>query len=412
MNFPNHSMKLVGKSKDRSRMGASAMRKLNGALLLEIIREQGRISRAELARASRLTKPTVSSQVADLIELGIVVEDGAGEPDERGGKPPKLLRFNSEWGGLVAAEISTAGIRVWYADLDGNRLDSEHATFPAEMDSSQVLNLTCDAIDALLRRGRQRKQKLRAMAVAAPGRVDARSGTVLEAGIFHWHDVPVMARIQRAFRVPVLVDNDVNLAALGEMHAGLAQGVDDFVLIRLGTGIGAGVVLGRQLYRGSHWAAGEIGHMIFDRSALADEAIERGHLELAIGGDRVRERMRKAAAGRIPADAATPGAHLASRLSEAMLLDDPVAAGVLEEVAAQLGVVVADMAATLDPELIVLAGEMFDLLTDRIKEFVGRVIPWPVRIERSALGEDAALMGAIGSARAIAHELLCDLDRG
>jgi predicted NBD/HSP70 family sugar kinase len=388
------------------------MRKVNGALLLDIIRERGRVSRAELARASSLTKPTVSSQVADLIDRGVVVEDGAGEPDERGGKPPKLLRFNSEWGGLMAAEISTAGIRAWCADLDGRRLDSESAAFTPELGPDHVLQVTCEAMEALLGRGKRRRQKLLAMAVAAPGRVDARSGVVLEAGIFHWRNVPVMERIERAFRVPVLVDNDVNLAALGEMHAGLAQGVDNFILIRLGTGVGAGVVLGRQLYRGSHWAAGEIGHMIFDRASVAEEAIERGHLELAIGSDRVRERMRKAAASRPASEGATPGSHLAARLSEAALLNDPVAAEVIDEVAAQLGVAVADMSAALDPELVVLSGELFDLVTDRIKEFVERVIPWPVRIERSALGEDAALMGAIGSARGIAHELLCDLDRG
>jgi glucokinase len=98
-------------------------------------------------------------------------------------------------------------------------------------------------------------------------------------------------------------------------------------------------------------------------------------------------------------------------LREAMQRHDPVAARVVDEVAAQLSLAVADLATAVDPELIVLAGELFDLVIDRIRELVGRVIPWPVRIERSALGDDAALMGAIGSARGIAHGLLCDLER-
>jgi glucokinase len=109
-----------------------------------------------------------------------------------------------------------------------------------------------------------------------------------------------------------------------------------------------------------------------------------------------------------------PGAaqDLAALLREAVGRNDPVAQEVVEDVAAQLSLAVADLAAAIDPELIVLAGEMFDLVADPIRETVERVIPWPLRIERSALGEDAALMGAIGVARGVAHGLLCDLDRG
>ncbi|MBI5086571.1 MAG: ROK family transcriptional regulator [Acidobacteria bacterium] len=385
---------------------------MNSALLLEIIREKGLVSRAELARLSGLTKPTVSSQVSDLLERDVVLEEGEGEPDSRGGKPPKLLRFNAERGCLVAAEIGSSAIRVWLVDLNGNRLDEEEAACMPGAGADRVLETAGGLIEAVLGRRRGRKPELLGIAIAAPGRVDARSGTVLEAGnVFHWRNVEVRKRVEERFGVPVLVDNDVNFAALGEMHSGLAVGVQNFLLVRLGTGVGAGLVLGGRLYQGTHWAAGEIAHMVFDRAAAVEGSSERGLLESAIGSDRVREKVRTARAGETVEVEQLPTADLAGELKEALGRGDAVAARVVDELAAQLSITVADLAATIDPELIVLAGDLFELVTDRIRELVGRVIPWPVRIELSALGSDAALMGAMGAARGLAHDLLCDLGR-
>ena len=395
------------------RMQASGMRKVNASVLLDIIRDKGLVSRAELARLSGLTKPTVSSQVADLLERGIVVEDGEGEPDARGGKPPTMLRFDADCGVLVAAEIGSASVRIWLADLNGVPVDCETRPIHPERGASQILDVLCDSIDAVLSRGRGRRQKLLGIGIAAPGRVDSNSGTVLEAGnVFHWRNVEVRKRIEGHFGVQTLVDNDVNFAALGEMHSGLAIGVQNFILIRLGTGIGAGLVLGGRLYQGTHWAAGEIAHMIFDRASAVEGASERGLLESAIGSDRVREKIRTAAVGRSSDHSPLANTDLAGELSEAIRGNDPVAARIVDELAAQLSIAVADLAATIDPELIVLDGDLFGLVADRIRELVGRVIPWPVRIELSALGADAALMGAMGSARGLAHDLLYDLGRG
>jgi len=395
-------------------MRASGMRKVNAALLLNIIRDKGFVSRAELARLSGLTKPTVSSQVADLIERGIVVEDGEGAPDARGGKPPTMLRFDADRGSLIAAEIGSSTVRLWLADLDGRPIDFETRPITPAFGAAHVLDVLCTAIQSVLARGRAGQRQLLSIGIAAPGRIDAGTGTVLEAGnVFHWRNVEIRSRIEDHFGVPTLVENDVNFAALGEMHSGLAIGVQNFILIRLGTGVGAGLVLGGRLYQGTHWAAGEIGHMIFDRTAAADpDVAERGLLDLAIGSDRVRERVISAQAAQSTVSSMLPGDDLAAELADLVQRNDEVAARVLDEVASQISIAVADMAATIDPELIVLAGELFGLVADRIRELVGRVIPWPMRIELSALGADAALMGAMGCARGHAHDLLCDLGRG
>jgi glucokinase len=390
-------------------MHASGMRRANTALLLEILRAKGPVSRAELARLSGLTKPTVSSQVAELLQRGIVVEDGAGAPDARGGKPPTMLRFNADSGALVAAEIGSSAVRVWLGDLDGRPVDFETLPISPELGAGHVLDALCAGIERVLERRPQKNRNLLCISIAAMGRVDARSGVVLDVGnVFHWRNVDVAGRVESHFGVRTLVENDVNLAALGEMHSGVAAGAENFILIRLGTGIGAGLVLGGKLYQGTHWAAGEIAHMVFDRVSATEGLTDRGLLELAIGSDRVRERVRSAHAGESLESPFPAGADLASELGEAIRRNDPVAAGVVDDLAEQLSIAVADLTAMFDPELIVLAGDLFGLVFDRIREMVGRVIPWPTRIELSALGADAALMGAMGAARSAAHDLICE----
>ncbi len=395
-------------TRDPERMGPSSMRRLNSALLLELIREKGSVSRAELARLSGLTKPTVSSQVADLLQRGLVLENGAGEPDHRGGKPSRLLSFNPGSGNLIAAEIVASEVRVRLADLDGVILDREDAAIGQDRRADGVLELMVEAIKAVLARGRGRKRKLMAVAVAAPGRVDVDSGIVLGVdNVFNWRNTPVRGRLERIFRVPVLVENDINLAAFGELHYGLCKGVRNFVLIRAETGVGAGLVLNGRVYQGNHWAAGEIGHMVFDRHAEAGGLNERGYLESVIGTDRLCERARRAKAGA----ALAAGSRLSVALAEASQRGDAAAAGILDDLAAHLSLAAANLVATLDPELIVLDGELVGLVTDRIRETVARLIPWPVRVERSALGAEAGLMGALGLVRGIAHQMLCGSGR-
>ena len=374
---------------DSGRMGAAAMRKLNSALLLDLIRSKGPVSRADLSRLSGLTKPTVSSQVADLLRRGLVVEAGEGEPDERGGKPSRLIKFDPGCGFVVGVEIGSAKVRVRLAEMDGGILDREDVRIRPERGAEYILETLAETCRTVLGRGRGRKRKLLAMAIAAPGRVDVRSGTVLEAGnLFHWKNVAVGEFLQRAFRVPVQVENDVNLATLGEMHYGICRGgVKNFVLIRLTTGVGAGLVIDGHLFQGNHWAAGEIGHMVFGREGVRGEVKERGYLESTVGSDRLLERVRLARANKSVKAALSNGVE-PSGDSETLSLNDPAAAEIVEDLASHLGLTAAHLAAVLDPELIVLNGELFDLVTDQIREVVERIIPWPVRIERSALGSE------------------------
>jgi glucokinase len=183
--------------------------------------------------------------MAALPRRGVVaVEQGPGDSKARGGKRPALAGFKADCGRLAGVEIGASRVRIELADLNGATLSRLTLAVHPERGAGRILEVI-------------------AKGIAAPGRVDPRQGVVLEAGnVFIWHDVAVREHLEKAPRLPVVVDNDVNLAALGEMHGGVAVGLRNFVLIRLTTGIGAGVVREGKLWQGSHWAAGEIGHIL------------------------------------------------------------------------------------------------------------------------------------------------------
>ena len=395
-------MRHPAESHGSGRIHASEMRRRNGALLLDLIRREGPVSRADLARRSGLTKPTVSSQMAALLRRGVVVEQGPGDSKARGGKRPTLVGFNADCGRLVGVEIGASRVRIELTDLNGAALGRLTLAVHPERGAGRILEIIAKGIAKVLENGPRRK--ITVVGIAAPGRVDARQGVVLEAGnVFNWQDVAVREHLEKALRLPVVVDNDVNLAALGEMRGGVAVGLRNFVLIRLTTGIGAGVVLEGKLWQGSHWAAGEIGHILLDHAEVNGGGGPRGYLESLVASDRLTERARAASSSL----AALIGAQdLPQALKEAVRLEDPAAGEILDNLARHLGMATVQVAAAFDPELIVLQGELFDLVIDRIRRIVERAVPWPVRIESSTLGDDAVLLGAISVARGAANELL------
>ena len=372
------------------------MKSVHGIGLLNLIRERGPISRADLAKASRLSKPTVSSLVDSLIRRGLVFEEGPGQSGVRGGKIPTLVKFNAGAGVLAAVEIGSAVTRAALTDLEGVVLDRHDAPTEVEGGAERVLERAVSLLRAVLLRGRGRRSRLRLIAVATSGRVDVGRGVALEIGnVFNWSNVAVRERIGAAFKVPVFVDNDVNMAALGELHHGAAAGENDFVLIRLQTGIGCGVVLNRRVHHGAHWAAGEIAHAVLSEAAAASDWGPRGYLENVVAEDRVAEGARQSGFS---------GLDPVGELVDAAARGHAGARAIVDRLATHLGLAAALVAAAYDPPLIVLQGRLFRILFERVAKLAARVIPWGVEIRLSTLGEEAVLLGTTISARSQAYE--------
>jgi glucokinase len=405
-------MKVLGQMSPRA-IQPPVMKTMNRLSLLKLIMEHGPISRSGLANLSRLSKPTVSAQVESLIRKRLVSETGAGESGRRGGKKPTHLEFNAAYGCLAVGEIDPLEIRLAVTDLKGSIIAQAQFRTEAQLGAASVTGRLKQALGKLLKQSGRREQ-LCLIAIAAPGRVDVRRGVILEAGnIFNWENVPIADPLGSVFKTPVLVDNVVNLAALAEMDFGAAKGVEDFVLVRHDTGIGCGVVLGGKLHRGSNWAAGEIAHYILDLNQAGKDWTPRGYLELQVGADRLCERMQRVQAFRKTLPRFLDGDGELAALFQGFKHGHAAARKIVTELVLHLGVAIAHVAATYDPSLIVLQGEIFPPLLEDIEQVVTRAVPWLPRLAVSKLGKDAALRGAIVAARAQAHEEIAKaLDEG
>jgi predicted NBD/HSP70 family sugar kinase len=359
------------------------MRAANGIQLLNLIRESGPVSRATLAKLSGLSKPTISEQVKSLISRGVVVELGTGEATKAGGKKPTMVDFKVDAGRAIAVSIDADKTRLRCTDLRGRITEEDSIDTKPQAGSSAFLHRLNRAVAAMMSRA---QAPVRVVAVGTPGRVDCNRGVILETdNVFGWKNVDVRSAID----APVLIDNDVKLALIAEVHHGRAKGLKTAVLLRLGVGIGSAVAIDGAVHHGAHWAAGEV-------SLLAPAPVRRpnprGYLEAVLGSDQIARRVR-AAGRRSPAlrSAIKQQPELAALFS---VRRDREAARIVQDLASHLHLAVASQALAFDPDVVLVSGELFDYMLDDVRKLVARSISWPVLIEKAALGDDAVLAGA------------------
>jgi glucokinase len=245
--------------------------------------------------------------------------------------------------------------------------------------------------------------------VGAPGLIDYRRGIVLDAHAVGWAPLALKPALEERYGLPVLIENDVNLATLGEARIGAGKGLDNVVCMFIGTNIGGGVVINGQLYRGAHGGAGEIGWMVPEPALLKRAHLVDGCLEAYAGGLGIAQRARQAVsvgAGRGSAMLETTcgeaEAIRAEHVFAAALQGDAVAAAVLEQVYDYLAVATANIICLLDPEMIVIGGGVAragDMIISAVRQRIaGLSVHQPV-LALSRLGQDAVLLGALALCR-------------
>jgi glucokinase len=385
--------------------GAVNTRRLHRQRVLDAIRRLGPISRADLAKRTRLSPPTVSALVEELVgDAGLLREIGVGASS--GGRPPILLEFNAEVGCVVGVDIGSRTLRMAVADLQGRVIARHHERTRADSLDASVAQVG-DGIAALLQQAGAARTTLFAIGVGAPGMTDVKTGRVIKAAnLAGWTDVPLRDLLQERFQTAVQVDNDANMAALGERWQGAARQTGDFVFLALGAGVGAGIVVGGRLHRGHHWYAGEISRMTLDYRDWQVDFGERGYLESRIGAVAIPEwRQARQLIARLGQDR-DAGIQV---IFDAARDGDAEAAAVVRELAVFLGTAIANIVAILDPELVVFGGGLShagDLLIRPVRDVVSRIVPNVPRLEISALGDDAQLYGALYSAMDVADARL------
>ena len=389
------------------------LRSNNERLLLDQLRAAGPTSRAQLARDTGLSKPTVSHALAALEECGLVRPAG---PDSRAesardvaakrGRTALLYEPDPTAGYVLGIDIGRARLRAAVADLSGEIL--ARADVPnRERTATAVADAAGQAAEQALRLAGIPAERVIHATVGTPGVFDPEDDRVrLAVNLPGWGRAGLFARIRERLGEPELsVHNDANLAALGEYEHGAGQGSRLFVYVLIGTGLGVGIVSQGELFTGAHGAAGEVGFLPTsftapDGYAAPDrpaDARRPGRLEEAVSADAVvRAARERGLTGRLTA----------KRVFAEARAGHPAAVAAVCQEGERIAHVVAAISAVLDPDLVVLGGGVghgADLLLDPVREVLHRTTPLRPRVGASELGDDAVLLGALTTALRVAR---------
>ena len=380
---------------------ADDVRRHNLALVVQHVAERGTVSRAELARLTRLTKGTVSAHVLELLRLDLLVELGA-QADGRVGRPHTPLALHGERHCGVGLEINVDYLAVSVVDLLRRaRFHRVEAIDNRDVPPGVVLDRAAQLVRTALDAAAIEELSPAGIATAVPGTIDQERGMLLVAPNLGWRDIPVASELAARLAplsVPVLVDNEANLAALGELWLGIGGECGDYIHVFGEIGVGGGIVVDGALFRGSHGFAGEIGHVVVDPDGDDCLCGGKGCLERVAGQEAILR-----AAG-LPSTSATRLGQTGNATNELIALlerDDPRAHAAVRRAAEALGIGLAGVVNVLDPDTIVLGGVYAPLapwlaepLAERLATQVMGARSRPVAVRQSALGPDGAVRGA------------------
>jgi predicted NBD/HSP70 family sugar kinase len=411
----------------------TVLRTNNERLLLGRLRADGATSRAELARITGLSKPTVSTALGRLERAGLVREVGKLASAGRG-RSPVLYEADPTAGYAIGIDIGRSWIRAAVADLDGAVLGRDD-----ERNQAQDADALVAAVGALARRVTAEAgvewPKVLHTVVGSPGVTDSATHEVRYAvNLPGWGRRGATDLLQRELGTGLAVENDANLAALGEYWAGAGKGCELFVYLLVGTGVGSGIVAGGKLFLGAHGAAGEIGYLPWGAADEPESGDGDGESSGEHGSDKhssdIHSGARSSAAPRrgMLEDAAAGDAVLAlahargltgtdsaKAVFDAARAGDPKALEVVHLEAERLAHGVAAVAAVLDPARVVLGGgigDNADLLLDPLRAALDRLTPLRPELVPSQLGGDAVLRGAIATAVTAAREAVFEAWNG
>lgn len=373
--------------------GAAPGRRANSEVVLDLLARSGRLSRADLTRATGLSRATVSALVRDLLEQGRVVETtDRGQPHKGGsGRPPTLLSLRGPSGILVGIDIGHRHVHVAVADMTATVLAERFHPIDVDHDSEGVLDRATAMVAGLLEEVGVDASQVSAVGMGVPGPVDPRTGQPSSSILPGWRGVAPAEEMHRRIGVAVRIDNDANIGALGELSHGAARGLADVIYVKAAAGIGAGLVLGGRLHRGVGGRAGEIGHVRLDDAGPVCRCGNRGCLETLVSAPKLVELLQPAYDEELTVE----------RMLELGQTGDVGVNRVLTDAGRSIGRVLADLCNHINPAAIVMGGVMgqSDALLTGVRDSVDRYAQpdtaSAIRVARGALGDRAEVMGAL-----------------
>jgi glucokinase-like ROK family protein len=379
------------------------------ARLLRLLRDDGPRSRAELGDAVDLSRSKLAVEIDRLVERGMV--DTAGLAESRGGRRSAIVQ--------IAGQIRFLGIDIGATSIDAAVTDGElrvlsHVSEPVDVRQGP---------ETVIDRALELVSKLRAddvspgaagAGVGVPGPVSFREGVPVSPPIMPgWNHFPVRETFSAELGCPVLVDNDVNIMALGEKHAGTAKSAEDFLFVKIGTGIGCGIVVDGEVYRGVSGCAGDIGHIRVDDYGPTCACGNTGCLEAFFGGYALaRDALAAARSGRseqLARRLSAGGQLTAVDVADAAGAGDPVAVGMIRDGGRRVGQVLASLVSFFNPGLVVIGGGVAGIGHALLAEVRGvvyrRSLPLATGNLPIVLSEMGDRAGVVGAARLVSDHV-------
>jgi N-acetylglucosamine repressor len=371
----------------------------NQKLVLKTIYHQGQVSRADIARLTRLTRTTVSNLVAEIIDEGLVEEVGL-EPST-GGKPATLLSVVDDSRHLIGIDLANSEFRGGILDLRG-RVKHCFKLPVNDRNGEAALNLVYELIDELVP---SVTSPLLGIGIGTPGLINAQRGVVRQAVNLDWQELPLRDLLEARYNVPVYIANDSQVAALGEYTFGQNSDISNLVVVKVGRGIGAGIIINGRLFYGDGFGAGEIGHVKVVEDGEPCRCGHFGCLETIVSSQSII-RQAQAIATNDPDSvinqiAGHPEAITTETILKAVEVGDPALREVVDQVGYYLSMAVANLVGVLNIQRVVIAGSVArlgpPLLEPIRREFRQRAMEMLANetwIELSQLGQDIVIQGA------------------
>lgn len=370
---------------------AKLMREINQGLVLELIKQQGPISRTAIAKRLNLALPTVMRIVDQLLNEGLIIAEGLG--DSSGGRPPVLFNINPQSRYLIGVDVKRR-LTVILADLMGNKLHREEALTESIAEPAGVIEQISEMVKGIIAKTGVDVEKIAGIGIGTPG-MNSKSGSLIESSAFYgWHHVDIQGLLKGKFSFPVVVENVAKAGALGELWLGKGMGFSNFIYVFADFGVGSGIVVNGQLYRGMTGDAGEFGHTVVEivdgRQCYCGNS---GCLEMYTSIPAILKEAEEVLG--------QSGVKFQDLVEEAHSGSDPVIE-IFRRAGKYLGIGLANLINLYNPEAIILGGEIslfcpwyVESAREHAKKLIFSKRAQKVQILTTGIHEDAGAMGAV-----------------
>ncbi|MBA7509642.1 N-acetylmannosamine kinase [subsurface metagenome] len=383
---------------------------INKSIVFNYLRENKSISRAKVARDLKISAPTVSKIVDELIRECYLIE--IGKDESTGGKRPIQLKFNSDIGCVIGVDLGKDKVRIARCDFGGNILE-KHVGFKIFYKDKKLQNKIIKEIELFIDKAnlndskKKKKIPLKAICLGVPADIDIDTGEIKSAALFEgWEGLKLKEILTEKFNLPIYIENSTNVSAMGDNYYGEGKRFSDIVFLEVSEGIGAGIIIDNQIFRGSYSSAGEVGFIVAGTKNLYSTYKNKGYMEEIVSPGSIEKEVVKAIKnGKKTLIKEIVSGDLAkinsSIVCKAASLGDSLACEILKKVVEHLAIIVINLTLILNPQIIIVGGdicalpEVNNLFIDPLKNIAKRVIPFKLpEIKLSLLGEDGGIIGA------------------